>query len=79
VKTDKTIVTTETPIENTRKTVPYYPLNDDRNNRLYRKYKKEADKLTNYVFGGRLADYKYYDMDQVIGSSLRTVEKEIKD
>lgn len=49
---------------------PYYPVNNERNNNLYLKYKEEADKLDNVIFGGRLGQYKYYDMDKVIASAL---------
>lgn len=45
---------------------PYYPVNDDKNNKLYRKYKEFADKEKNVTFGGRLAEYKYYDMAPII-------------
>lgn len=45
---------------------PYYPVNDDKNNKLYAKYKELADKEDKVIFGGRLGQYKYYDMDQVI-------------
>ena len=53
---------------------PYYPVNDDRNNELYKKYKEEADKLPNVVFGGRLGQYKYYDMDKVIAEALKLLK-----
>ena len=49
---------------------PYYPLNNDKNNELYLKYKNEADKLPNVYFGGRLGQYKYYDMDKVVSKAL---------
>ena len=49
---------------------PYYPVNDDKNNELYQRYKLEADKLNNVHFGGRLGQYKYYDMDKVILEAL---------
>jgi len=49
---------------------PYYPVNNDKNNELYLKYKNEADKLSNVHFGGRLGQYKYYDMDKVILAAL---------
>ena len=52
---------------------PYYPINDGRNNELYKKYKEEADKLSNVVFGGRLGQYKYYDMDKVIVEALKYI------
>lgn len=56
-------------------TEPYYPVNDEENNSIYLKYKKEADKLKNIYFGGRLAEYKYYDMHKVIESALTFVNK----
>ena len=49
---------------------PYYPINNDRNNDLYQKYNEEAKKLSNVHFGGRLGQYKYYDMDKVILEAL---------
>ncbi len=54
---------------------PYYPVNDDKNNNLYLSYKELAEKEENVVFGGRLGEYKYYDMDTVIESALTAVEK----
>jgi len=56
---------------------PYYPVNNDKNNELYLKYKEEADKLSNVYFGGRLGQYKYYDMDKVIKAALDFI-KEVK-
>lgn len=53
---------------------PYYPVNDERNNNLYLKYKEEADKLSNVHFGGRLGQYKYYDMDKVILEALNYIK-----
>ena len=53
----------------------FYPINDEKNNELYSKYKNMIDEKK-YVFGGRLADYKYYDMHQVVGSALIRSEKE---
>ncbi len=67
----KTVVTKEYSLEASSNTEPYYPINDDENNELYRKYKKLADGEENIIFGGRLAEYKYYDMHQVIGSALK--------
>ncbi len=49
---------------------PYYPLNDDKNNRLYAEYKQLSSKENNVIFGGRLGQYKYYDMDKVIAEAL---------
>lgn len=50
---------------------PYYPVNDEKNGALYQKYKQLAKKETKIIFGGRLGEYKYYDMDAVIGSALK--------
>ena len=59
-------------------TEPYYPVNDKLNTEIYSKYKEEANKLSDSVlFGGRLAEYKYYDMHQVIASALDFINKEI--
>ena len=74
-QTDTTWVSHEYPIEYIpEKTEPYYPVNDKENNEMYLKYKEEADKLENVYFGGRLAEYKYYDMHQVIESALNFVK-----
>ncbi len=54
---------------------PYYPVNDDKNNKLNLSYKELAEKEENVIFGGRLGEYKYYDMDTVIESALTAVEK----
>jgi len=56
----------------------YYPINDDKNQMIYDKYKKLADNLSDIIFGGRLAEYKYYDMHQVIEKALKIVEYEQK-
>jgi len=56
---------------------PYYPVNDEKNNSLYLKYRELADKEKNVYFGGRLGEYKYYDMDAVIESALKFCEKEL--
>ncbi|MCF0259050.1 MAG: hypothetical protein HUJ54_04240 [Erysipelotrichaceae bacterium] len=57
---------------------PYYPVNDDKNNALYLEYKAMADQLPNVIFGGRLGEYRYYDMDQVILSALCKAEEIIQ-
>ena len=49
---------------------PYYPINDERNSALYAEYRALADAETKYLFGGRLADYRYYDMHQVVERAL---------
>lgn len=53
-----------------RRHEPYYPVNDKRNSTLYAKYKAEADRKKNVIFGGRLAEYKYYDMAPIIQQVL---------
>ena len=76
VKTDSTWVTWEYPTQyKANETEPYYPVNDKENTEMYLKYKAEADKLENIHFGGRLAEYKYYDMHQVISSALNFIKK----
>jgi len=52
---------------------PYYPVNDEANTKLYQQYKQLADKLSNVIFIGRLAEYKYYDMDDIIARVLETI------
>ena len=54
---------------------PYYPVNDEKNGELYSRYRELADKEEKVVFGGRLGEYKYYDMDQVIASALEAAER----
>ena len=56
---------------------PYYPVNDERNNNLYKQYKELADNENNVIFGGRLGEYKYYDMDTTIDSVLKMCENEL--
>lgn len=56
---------------------PYYPVNDEKNEKLYAKYKKMADKEDVVIFGGRLGEYKYYDMDAVIAAALDMSKKEL--
>lgn len=56
---------------------PYYPVNDEKNGKLYQEYRKLAEDEKNVIFGGRLGEYKYYDMDAVIASALGLCEKEL--
>lgn len=56
----------------------YYPVNNNKNQQLYRKYVALAKKEDNVIFGGRLAEYKYYDMDDVILSALKCAEREFE-
>ena len=73
----KTVITKEYPAAWTGKEEPYYPINDDRNNRLYEKYKALADQEERVIFGGRLGMYRYYDMHQVIAEALESARKEL--
>ena len=73
----KTVISREYSQEWTPGEEPYYPVNDDKNSALYAKYKAIADQETGTVFGGRLAEYRYYDMDAVIASALEAAQKEI--
>lgn len=57
---------------------PYYPVNDEKNNALYQKYKELAAKEKNVIFGGRLGEYQYYDMDKIIAAALKAAEEELK-
>ena len=74
-KCPKTIISKEFSTEWQPGMEPYYPANDERNNSLYQRYKKLADKETNVIFGGRLAEYKYYDMAPIVD---RVLNMEIK-
>ena len=73
-----TYVTKEYPSDWKPGEEAYYPVNDKRNQELYEKYAAMAKKENRVIFGGRLAEYKYYDMDDVIDSALRTVEQETR-
>ncbi|MBO5262428.1 MAG: UDP-galactopyranose mutase [Clostridia bacterium] len=75
----KTVISKEYSSEWTTKDEPYYPINNAKNDSLYARYKELADKTPNVIFGGRLGQYKYYDMDKVIISALDAVKAEFKD
>ena len=72
-KQPKTVITKEYPEEWTVEKEPYYPINDIKNMDIFKQYKVLADKEANVIFGGRLAEYRYYDMHQIIGSALKKV------
>ncbi|WP_305420195.1 UDP-galactopyranose mutase [Photobacterium leiognathi] len=74
VETSHTIVTKEFPKDWKLGDEPYYPINDEKNMDLFKKYRKLAKNEDNVIFGGRLAEYKYYDMHQVIRSALNCVK-----
>ena len=71
-----TVITKEYPSAWKLGDEAYYPVNDDRNSKLYKEYEELAKKEKNVLFGGRLGQYKYYDMDKVIDAALDMVEKE---
>lgn len=73
----KTVISREYPSEWQPGEEPYYPINDEKNSALYERYKKLAEAEENVVFGGRLGEYKYYDMDKVIEAALEKVAEEI--
>ena len=73
----KTVISREYSSEWKAGDEPYYPVNDEKNGELYEKYKALADKESKVIFGGRLGEYKYYDMDAVIESALTMAKKEI--
>jgi UDP-galactopyranose mutase len=70
-----TVITKEYPSEWKPGDEPYYPMNNDRNNILFARYQREAESWTQVIFGGRLGQYKYYNMDQVIRQALDAVKR----
>lgn len=75
-KQKKTLITKEYPENWTSEKEAFYPINDPKNQKIYQQYKQKSEQ-TNVIFGGRLAEYKYYDMHQIIASALSTVKKEL--
>lgn len=72
-----TWISKEYPIDYKNDAIPYYPINDDKNNKIYDQYKELSNDRLNIIFGGRLSEYKYYDMDKTIESALYRLKKEI--
>ena len=72
-----TVITREYPKEWSRGNEPYYPVNDKHNSELYEKYAQRAAQEKNVLFGGRLGQYKYYDMDKVVRAALTMVEEQL--
>ena len=78
-KSDRTLIIKEYSVKNDKE--PYYPINDEKNRLKHRKYKLEVGKIDKFEFGGRLADYAYYDMDMTISAALKKfnqIKKKIK-
>ena len=73
----KTVISREYSSEWKPGDEPYYPVNDEKNGALYAQYRALADEEEHVIFGGRLGEYKYYDMDAVIASALEMCEKEL--
>lgn len=73
----KTVITKEYPQPWKEGQEPYYPVNDDRNHALFEKYWKLAEQEKKVLFGGRLAEYKYYDMDKVIEAAFALADREL--
>lgn len=73
-RSNRTVITREYPVPWQKGRVPYYPINDTANQSRYQHYQNLADK-SSVIFGGRLAEYRYYDMHQVIASAMKTVKK----
>ena len=74
-KQEKTVISREYSSEWSVGMEPYYPVNDEKNTALFEEYKKLAEKEENVIFGGRLGDYKYYDMDKVVAAALDRLEE----
>ena len=74
---EKTVISREYSSEWSVGMEPYYPVNNEQNNTLFEKYRELAEKESKVIFGGRLGNYKYYDMDKVIASAWALVEKEL--
>jgi UDP-galactopyranose mutase len=73
----KTVITKEFPEEWTTEKEPYYPINDERNSLIFKQYQELSENEPNIIFGGRLAEYRYYDMHQIIGSALKKASDQL--
>ncbi|AYG00912.1 UDP-galactopyranose mutase [Lactococcus allomyrinae] len=73
---DYTVLTKEYPQKWDKTKEAYYPINDKKNSEIFKKYRREADKYNQVIFGGRLGNYQYYDMDQVFNAALKAIDKE---
>ena len=76
---EKTVISKEFSSEWKPGDEPYYPVNDKKNNEIYSKYLSASKKESNVIFGGRLAEYKYYDMDAVIESAMKVAKNELSE
>ncbi|MBQ7464110.1 MAG: UDP-galactopyranose mutase, partial [Lachnospiraceae bacterium] len=71
----KTVITREYPLEWNEEREPYYAVNDEKNNTLYKKYGELAKREENVIFGGRLGQYRYFDMDDTIDEALKLADR----
>lgn len=78
-KSDQTVITYEYPEDYEAGLEPYYPINDEDNNKKYAKYEQLAQKEASVIFGGRLAKYKYYDMHHIVENALTLVKEEFNE
>jgi UDP-galactopyranose mutase len=78
IDSDRTVITKEYPQEHINTSIPYYPINDDKNQEIFKKYKEKSRGLTNFIFGGRLSEYKYMDMHVVIESAMNKFKTNLK-
>jgi UDP-galactopyranose mutase len=78
LNTEKTVVTYEYPEKYSKGMIPYYPINDEINQKIYKQYQEKSKSLTNFIFGGRLSEYKYMDMHVVIESAISALKKTVK-
>jgi UDP-galactopyranose mutase len=76
VNTETTVITHEYPRDYTAGSTPYYPINDDANQALYRRYRDRSDAIPDVIFGGRLSEYKYMDMHVVVESAMNRFRSE---
>jgi UDP-galactopyranose mutase len=75
--TNKSVITKEYSLDFKPGLIPYYPINTDSNQKIYKQYKDKSNTLTNFVFGGRLSEYKYMDMHVTIESAMNKIRNEI--
>ena len=73
--TDKTVITREYPKKFEKGSEPYYPINDEKNGELYKKYAQQASRCERVLFGGRLAGYKYFDMDDTVAAVFEMTDR----
>jgi UDP-galactopyranose mutase len=76
INTNKTVITKEYPQKCENNLIPYYPINDEKNDQIYKKYQEKSRSLTSVIFGGRLSQYKYMNMDDTIKSAMNMFKQQ---